>query len=48
MGKKTGDKFNVTLTPDKGYGERDERLVQKILRLSFKARRLYKLGCNFK
>jgi len=29
-GRGKGDKFNVSLPPEKGYGVRDERLVQKI------------------
>ena len=27
LGKKTGDKFNVKITPDKGYGHYDENLT---------------------
>lgn len=34
-GKTTGDKFKVTLPPEKGYGERDERLVQAIPKNQF-------------
>ena len=34
-GKKVGDKFQVTLTPDQGYGERNEKLIQKIPKNQF-------------
>src|SRR6185312_4674876 len=29
-GRSVGDKFSVTLPPDKGYGARDERLLQTV------------------
>ncbi len=35
-GKQTGDKLSVTVEPEKGYGERDERLVQAVPRSAFK------------
>ena len=35
VGKKVGDKFDVTLTPEQGYGARDEKLVQKIPKNQF-------------
>lgn len=47
MGKKTGDKFKVSLTPDKGYGERDERLVQKIPRAQFQGAPSLQVGMQF-
>lgn len=34
-GKKSGDKLNVTVAPDKGYGQRDERMVQTIPKSQF-------------
>lgn len=34
-GREVGDKFKVTLTPDEGYGQRDEEKVQLIDRKSF-------------
>src|SRR5687767_3517864 len=34
-GKSAGDKLSVTVAPDKGYGERDEALVQAIPRAKF-------------
>jgi len=33
--RKKGDKFNVTLPPEKAYGPRDEKLVQKVPRKEF-------------
>ncbi|NMH58945.1 FKBP-type peptidyl-prolyl cis-trans isomerase [Alteromonas ponticola] len=30
MGKNEGDKFNVHIEPEKGYGKRSEQLVQKV------------------
>jgi FKBP-type peptidyl-prolyl cis-trans isomerase SlyD len=33
--KKVGDKFDVTLTPEQGYGARDEKLLQKIPKNQF-------------
>ena len=33
--RKKGDKFNVTLSPEKGYGPRNESLVQKVPREEF-------------
>jgi FKBP-type peptidyl-prolyl cis-trans isomerase SlyD len=34
-GKAKGDKFNLTIAPDKGYGDRDQRLVQEVPRSAF-------------
>jgi FKBP-type peptidyl-prolyl cis-trans isomerase SlyD len=34
-GRTKGDKFNVTLPPEKAYGPRDEKLVQKVARDQF-------------
>jgi FKBP-type peptidyl-prolyl cis-trans isomerase SlyD len=34
-GKKTGDKFNLQISPDKGYGETDPGMVQKVPRSAF-------------
>lgn len=36
QGKNTGDKLNVTIAPAEGYGEYDEKLVQRIPRRSLK------------
>ncbi|NJM10027.1 MAG: peptidylprolyl isomerase, partial [Bdellovibrionaceae bacterium] len=44
MGKTSGDKFKVTLSPDKGYGERDERLVQSIPKNQFQNGDALKVG----
>jgi FKBP-type peptidyl-prolyl cis-trans isomerase SlyD len=34
-GKATGDKLEVTVAPEQGYGPRDERLVQIVARAKF-------------
>jgi FKBP-type peptidyl-prolyl cis-trans isomerase SlyD len=34
-GKNTGDKVNVSVTPDQGYGEYDNNLVQQVPRRAF-------------
>ncbi len=34
-GKTQGDKFDLRISPDKGYGEKDENLVQKVPRTAF-------------
>ena len=34
-GKTVGDKLQVTLSPDEGYGERNEKLIQKIPKNQF-------------
>lgn len=34
-GRKVGDKFDVTLPPEKAYGQRDERLVQTVPKSQF-------------
>lgn len=34
-GKTKGDKFNLKITPEKGYGEKDETLVQKVPKSAF-------------
>lgn len=46
-GRATGDKFNVSLPPDKGYGQRDERLVQKIPQDQFPNSGAVKPGMQF-
>ena len=35
VGKSKGDKFNITLPPEKAYGVRDENLIQKVPRDQF-------------
>lgn len=47
VGKKTGDKLKVSLSPDKGYGERDERLVQTIPKSQFQNADRMKVGMQF-
>lgn len=34
-GKSTGDKFDLKIKPEKGYGEKDDNLVQKVPRSAF-------------
>ena len=34
-GKSEGEKFNIQIDPEKGYGEKDENLVQKVPRSAF-------------
>jgi len=47
MGKKVGDKFKVSLPPEKGYGERDERLVQTIPKAQFQGAPTLQIGMQF-
>jgi FKBP-type peptidyl-prolyl cis-trans isomerase SlyD len=46
-GKKKGDKLHVTVPPEKGYGERDERLVQAIPKNQFQDADRLKAGMQF-
>ncbi len=46
-GRAQGDKFNVTLPPEKAYGERDERLVQSVPRSQFPKDQELKNGMQF-
>jgi FKBP-type peptidyl-prolyl cis-trans isomerase SlyD len=34
-GKSKGEKFNIKIDPEKGYGEKDENLIQKVPRSAF-------------
>jgi FKBP-type peptidyl-prolyl cis-trans isomerase SlyD len=34
-GKTTGDKFQLKVSPDKGYGEKDPDMIQKVPRSAF-------------
>jgi len=45
--KSTGDKFNVSLPPEKAYGQRDERLVQRIPKEQFPDPASLKVGMQF-
>lgn len=47
MGKTKGDKLKVSLPPEKGYGERDERLVQTIPKAQFQGAPTLKIGMQF-
>lgn len=46
-GRTQGDKFQVNLPPEKAYGERDERLVQKIPINQFPKSEKLKPGMQF-
>lgn len=46
-GRTSGDKFQVTLAPEKAYGMRDERLVQRIPRTEFPDAGSLKPGMQF-
>lgn len=46
-GRSKGDKFQVTLPPEKAYGERDERLVQTVPRNQFPQDQDLKVGMQF-
>ena len=46
-GHKMGDKFQVTLAPEKAYGARDERLVQNIPKKEFPNADQLKPGMQF-
>lgn len=34
-GKKQGDKFNLKVSPEKGYGIKDEKMIQRVPRSAF-------------
>jgi FKBP-type peptidyl-prolyl cis-trans isomerase SlyD len=34
-GKKQGEKFNIKVSPEKGYGVKDDKMVQKVPRAAF-------------
>ncbi len=46
-GKKSGDKIKVTVPPEKGYGQRDERMVQRIPKEQFPDPDRLKVGMQF-
>ncbi len=46
-GKKTGDKLDVSIPPEKGYGLRDERMVQSIPKAQFPNPDKVKAGMRF-
>lgn len=45
-GKKKGDKFQLKISPDKGYGVKDSSLVQKVPRSAFGTQKIEK-GMQF-
>ena len=46
-GKKSGEKFNAVLPPEKAYGVRDERLIQRIPKGEFPNDERLKIGMQF-
>lgn len=46
-GKETGDQLNVTVSPDEGYGERQEQLVQQVPRSAFEGVDQIEAGMQF-
>ncbi len=44
VGMKKGDKKHVVVSPDKGYGELDEKAVQKVPRTAFQGMKDMKVG----
>src|SRR5579885_311660 len=46
-GRSAGDKFNVEVKPEEGYGVRDPKLVQVVPRRAFKGVRELKAGMRF-
>jgi FKBP-type peptidyl-prolyl cis-trans isomerase SlyD len=46
-GRKSGEKFNVVLPPEKAYGQRDERLIQRIPKTEFPNSERLKIGMQF-
>lgn len=46
-GKASGDELKVTISPDKGYGEREEELIQKVPRDRFEDADSLEVGMRF-
>ncbi|MCW8918085.1 MAG: peptidylprolyl isomerase [Gammaproteobacteria bacterium] len=46
-GRRWGERLQFTLTPEQGYGERDERLMQKVPRERFKGEDI-RVGMSFR
>lgn len=46
-GKSPGDEVDVSLTPEEGYGPRDEALIQKVARERFQADNEIEVGMQF-
>jgi FKBP-type peptidyl-prolyl cis-trans isomerase SlyD len=47
-GKSAGDKLEVVIVPEQGYGVRDERLVQVVPRVKFESAGEIALGMQFR
>ncbi|MFZ2905068.1 MAG: peptidylprolyl isomerase [Cyclobacteriaceae bacterium] len=45
-GKQKGDKLEIKVSPEKGYGERSEKMIQKVPRSSFGSQEV-KVGMQF-
>jgi FKBP-type peptidyl-prolyl cis-trans isomerase SlyD len=46
-GRNKGDKFNVQLPPEKAYGERNEKLVQRVPKSQFPDAKQLEVGSQF-
>ena len=46
-GKAVGDKLNAKVTPDKGYGERNDEMVQTVPMSQFEDKEQIKVGVQF-
>lgn len=46
-GKKVGDKFEVKVSPEEGYGVRRDEMIQKIPKTAFKADGELEIGMRF-
>lgn len=46
-GKQAGDKLDVTVAPEEGYGVRDEKLIQQVPRRAFQGVKDVKPGMRF-
>ena len=46
-GKKTGEKFKVNISPEEGYGPKDERLINKVPLNNFPEKNDIKVGAQF-
>jgi FKBP-type peptidyl-prolyl cis-trans isomerase SlyD len=45
-GKKKGEKLNIKVSPEKGYGVRDDKMIQKVPRTAFGSQEI-KTGMQF-
>ena len=47
LGKKAGDKVNVEVSPEEGYGELNEELIQEVERAAFEGVESIEVGMRF-